>query len=92
MVNKAEFNTPEGREWIKGLLKTTDEVKITFTKVDGTERVMLCTLKEDKVVPYEKKTDRVREENPDVLRVWDLEKNEWRGFRLDSIRSVEFDL
>lgn len=92
MVNNAEFTTPEGRDWLKGVLGTTDRVKIVFTKTDGTERTMYCTLKEDVVIPYEKKTDRVRAQNTDVLRVWDLEKNEWRGFRLDSIREVAFDL
>lgn len=92
MVNNAEFTTVEGRDWLKNVLQTTDRVKIVFTKVDGTERTMYCTLKEDVVVPYEKKTDRVRAGNDDVLRVWDLEKNEWRGFRLDAIREVAFDL
>lgn len=92
MINNAPFTTPEGREWLMGVLRTTDEVTVTFTKVDGSERTMQCTLKEDKVIPYEKKTDRVRPENTEVLRVWDLEKNEWRGFRLDSIKQVEFDI
>lgn len=92
MVNNAEFATVEGRDWLKNVLQTTDRVKIVFTKVDGTERTMYCTLKEDVVVPYEKKTDHVRAGNDDVLRVWDLEKNEWRGFRLDAIREVAFDL
>ena len=92
MVESVEFTTPEGREWLKTVLATTDRVKIVFTKTDGTERTMYCTLKEGVAVPYEKKTDRVRAENADVLRVWDLEKNEWRGFRLNAIREVAFDL
>lgn len=91
-ANPHAFTTEEGREWLKGVLRMTDQVTIVFTKVDGTERTMRCTLKEEIVVPYEKKTDRVRAENTDTLRVWDLEKNEWRGFRLDSIRQVAFDL
>lgn len=86
------FSTAEGREWLQSILRTSDEVTVTFTKTDGTERTMRCTLKEDKVVPYEKKTDRVRAENLDVIRVWDLDKNEWRGFRVDSIREVDVNI
>jgi hypothetical protein len=40
----------------------------------------------------EKKTDRVRKENDDVLSVFDLEKNEWRSCRYDSIREIKFTL
>jgi hypothetical protein len=37
-----EWNT--FREWVTGILKSTPEVTVTFTKKDGTERVMKCTL------------------------------------------------
>jgi hypothetical protein len=40
----------------------------------------------------EKKTDRVRKENKDVLSIFDLEKNEWRSCRYDSIEAVSFNL
>jgi hypothetical protein len=45
----------------------------------------MCTLKEGVVVPHEKKTERVKEVNDEVLAVWDCEKNAWRSFRFDSI-------
>lgn len=88
----ATFASKEGRDFLINVLQTTDLVEVTFTKSDGSERVMQCTLKESLVVPYENKTDRVRAENTDVLRVWDLEKSAWRGFRLDSIKNVNFNL
>lgn len=64
-------------------------VRVTFTKSDGSERVMTCTLLESVVVPYEKKTEKVKQTNEDVLPVWDLENNAWRSFKLSSIKSVE---
>lgn len=85
------MNTPEGRDWIKSHLKM-GPVKVTFTKKDGTERVMNCSLQEGVVVPHEKTTERVKEENPEVLSVWDLDKSAWRSFRLDSIKNIEFTI
>lgn len=64
---------------------------VQFTKVDGTKRTMKCTLSES-LIPApteEKKTDRVKKENPDVLAVWDLEKTGWRSFRFDTILEIE---
>tara|TARA_Y100001949_G_scaffold91778_1_gene77636 strand:- start:28 stop:276 length:249 start_codon:yes stop_codon:yes gene_type:complete len=60
-------------------------VQVTFKKIDGDIRKMLCTLQED-VIP---KTTGKKKENKDVLAVWDLGKNAWRSFRLDSIKKVE---
>lgn len=75
------------RKWLVSHLKASD-IEITFIKKDGTERLMKCTLKEEVVVPYEKKTDKVKEKNSDILSVWDIEKNAWRSFRWDSIKNV----
>lgn len=83
------FNSEQGRDWLVSHLKY-GPVDITFTKKDGTERTMKCTLKEELMLPYEKKTDRVKEVSKDVLPVYDLEKESWRSFRLDSITKVEF--
>ncbi len=60
------------------------DVSVTFTKKDGTERVMKCTLKED-VVPS---VESSKKENVGVVVVWDTEKNAWRSFRMDSITNV----
>ena len=60
------------------------DVSVTFTKKDGTERVMKCTLKED-VVPS---VESSKKENVGVVVVWDTEKKSWRSFRMDSITNV----
>lgn len=89
--NQPAFTTTEGRKWLTEML-ATGPARITFTKADGTERVMNCTL-DPKVVPVlEKKTERVKEPNPDVLPVYDLDNAGWRSFKLANIKQVHFEL
>jgi hypothetical protein len=69
------------------------EVTVTFTKVNGDKRVMTCTLQES-VLPPAKKDDpltqkKVREINPEVCSVWDVNANGWRSFRWENVVSVE---
>lgn len=85
------FATTEGRAWLKSML-TVGPADVTFTKKDGTERTMKCTLQEGHYVPHERTTDNAKEENLEVLPVWDIEKSAWRSFRLDTIKQVRFDL
>lgn len=76
--------------------------KVIFTKTDGSERVMKCTLKEDVLKPFieeidkrnkqmleEGKVIKQKPENPNLLSVIDLEANGWRSFKIDTIKSVE---
>lgn len=63
-------------------------VNIRFTKVDGTERVMKCTLVEGIVKSYEKTTDREKKTNENICSVWDVDKEAWRSFRYDSILEI----
>lgn len=79
------------RDWLHGVLKDMN-VTITFMKKDGTERVMNCTLQEDVVPIYEKKTDNVRDVSTEVCPVFDTDKQEYRSFRYDTIRKIEFKL
>ena len=58
--------------------------KVGVGRVEGGLRKMLCTLQED-VIP---KTTGKKKENKEVLVVWDLEKKDWRSFRIDSIKKV----
>lgn len=58
---------------------------VTFKKKDDTERRMLCTLQPN-VVPSVKGTGVKKTE--DVISVFDVEKEDWRSFRVDSVISV----
>ena len=62
---------------------------ITFTKSDGTERNMRCTLVEGVAVPYERKTERVKEKHPDIIAVWDVDLASWRSFNYNSLTQID---
>ena len=82
-------------EWLDGVLKVT-EVTITFTKKDGTERVMKCTLDPEQLPKVEPKAitedKKPRKESTTSMRVFDLEKNEWRSFTIKSIKNISATL
>lgn len=84
------IDSDQGRNWLKGILRS-NVVTVTFTKSDGTERVMKCTLNSEQIIAAEKKTERTKAVNEDILNVWDTEKSAWRSFRLDSITRVEVE-
>ena len=94
------------REWIKSLLQKST-VTVTFVKADGTDREMLCTLNWDYIptdkAPKETPTTPIdgivkeskkprKEPDPHSLRVFDLEKQEWRSFRFDRLKKVSATL
>ena len=67
-------------------------LEVTFTKVNGEERQMRCTLL-PKFLPesyresLEEQTSEksFHRDNPDVIACWDVTKGGWRSFRIDSI-------
>jgi len=79
-------------EWLKGALKT-NIVDVTFTKKDGTERLMKCTLDPEILPKIEIKEDATpRKESTTSIRVFDTEKNEWRSFTIKSVKNVKFTI
>lgn len=66
----------------------TGEATVRFTKVDGTERTMRCTLSEGSI-PADKqpKNKEAGSTAGSALRVFDLDIGEWRSFRLESVIS-----
>lgn len=61
---------------------------VTFIKKDGTERVMRCTTNLNNV-PSEKHPKGTGTGSTEtVKKVFDLDKQEWRSFRVDSVISV----
>lgn len=68
-------------------------VKLSFTKVkDGQVREMTATLKSD-LIPADKvpSTDANAntEKNKVAVRVFDLDLNDWRSFRVDSLLTFD---
>lgn len=77
------------KESLKNILKQ-NVVNISFKKVDGTDRLMRCSLKEELVPAYQAKdSSRKKIDNDNVLPVWDLEKSAYRSFRVDSLTDYE---
>lgn len=71
-----------------------DVVEITFTKKNGEERIMKCTLRDD-IIENMSNTSPVssgRKVNPDVIPVFDLDKNDWRSFRVDSVKAIAYSI
>lgn len=69
-------------------------IEVTFTKVDGTTRIMRCTL-DPKLLPPtyigedEQKEKTFHKENPNVISAWDVQKGGWRSFRIDSVQYMQ---
>ena len=93
IATKVDPTDPEFQTWLKGVLHD-DGIKdlcVTFTKKDGTERNMHCTLAES-VIPTDKypKDGTGSATVGSALRVFDTDIQEWRSFRWDSIKNVTF--
>lgn len=85
---------PMLHEWLKSILAVT-EATITFTKVDGTERVMKCTLEPAKLPPVVVKEDvkpRKVSDSTKALRVFDVDKQEWRSFTIKNIKRIQLSI
>lgn len=80
------------RDEIAARLKKT-RATVVFVKADGTDRAMYCTLMKEELpetIDVEEYISNKRA-NEEVLAVWDLEKKDWRSFRIDSITSIMFN-
>jgi len=103
-LNETDFKL--FKKWLKGHLNY-GPVTLTFTKKDGSERVMECTtntllipvdLTEEKhYTNTDNKIDfpvlkKEKKVNEEVMPVYDLEAKSWRSFRWDSVKSVMFTI
>ena len=95
------------RDWVNSLLNK-QEITVQFTKADGTERDMKCTLNWDLIPAKEAKAtlgpvDGIvkesakprhapKEPDPAVIKVYDLEAQAWRSFRMDRLKKITAEL
>jgi hypothetical protein len=70
--------------------------EVTFTKKNGDERTMICTLIPD----FLPSTDALTEYNvaggntrgkSDTVTVWDIEESAWRSFKPSTVTDIKFD-
>lgn len=62
---------------------------VVFTKVSGEERIMRCTLLPE-MLPERQNTasEGYHTEETGSLSVWDVDKKDWRAFRMDSVKEI----
>ena len=81
------------RNEMKEMLQTS-RCRVIFTKLNGEERDMLCTLRDD-IIPAATKDPitqkKVRDLNEEVLAVWDTKAEGWRSFRISNVVSFVCD-
>jgi hypothetical protein len=87
-----ENNMEITREFVENLYQELNNriVTVRFTKADGLEREMNCTLQEI-IVPGEQGIPADILENAidsQVVVVWDTDLSAWRSFRLDRLLHV----
>ena len=90
------------REYLMGQLHQ-NVLTISFTKKDGSNRQMLCTLKTD-LLPQRSQSDTIQSSNNDliippeiktkkinesIIPVYDLEKKGWRSIIIANIIKIE---
>ena len=95
------------RDWVRSLLQKSP-ITVTFVKADGTVRDMLCTLDSSRIPAMpdvtilsnsttnvdglvESKKPR-KQPDPHSIRVYDLEKAEWRSFRFDRLQKITAEI
>jgi len=88
------FASPTLYENIRDFL--LDEIiEVCFTKKNGDERKMLCTLKSEHIPAYnapilEDESGTV--ENKSYMNVFDVENNGWRSFLIDNVKYIKTNL
>lgn len=87
----SQVDTKEGREWLRGVLRM-HKTTIVFTKKDGTERTMVCTLAESKIPSEKTPKNTGKAKSDEALAVFDVENQDWRSFRWDSVKEIRLNL
>ena len=75
------------REDLVDLLKQS-VVNVVFTKADGSERTMNCTLKLENIPEDQHPKSAVKSES-DQIRVFDTDIDAWRSFNFSSVKTID---
>ena len=63
-------------------------VNVIFTKADGSERTMNCTLKLENIPEDQHPKSAVKSES-DQIRVFDTDIDAWRSFNFGSVKTID---
>jgi hypothetical protein len=83
------MSDPDFPQFLRGYLNES-VITVTFTKKDGTPRVMKCTKQSD-LIPEDKQPKGTGTMTTgDAVAAFDLEKQEWRSFNTGNITHIEW--
>ena len=88
-IEEAEEKMRQQQQIRQGLMSGI--IEVSFTKKDGTDRTMKCTLN-NQYLPEQKDLEHEidkRNKSDEVIAVWDIEKEGWRSFRWDSVKGYK---
>ena len=75
---------------IKEMLQDGQVIRVEFTKRNGELRKMDCTTNLDLIPESEHPSeDRANYINEEVVRVYDINAEGWRSFRVDSVKVLD---
>ena len=86
---EAIMKEPEFAEYLRGYLSEST-ITVTFTKKDGTSRVMKCTKQSDLIPAEMQPKGTGSTPTGDAVSVFDLDKQEWRSFNTSNITHIEW--
>jgi hypothetical protein len=88
-MSKIDYNEEGIRNMVRSILNIA-EASVTFTKKDGTERVMRCTLNRNSIPSdkHPKEDSKTKPRTNDVQVVYDLDSEGWRSFSWNSVIEV----
>lgn len=84
-------NDNDFQKWLKGeLANGTEDLRLVFTKTDGTERKMQCTLSSNRIptLKQPKGGSPARVTSGSSLCVFDTQAQDWRSFRWQNLKSI----
>ena len=81
---------PEFASWLREYL-SENTITVTFTKKDGTNRVMKCTKQSDMIPTDKQPKGSGSTSTGDAVAVFDLDKQEWRSFIVENVTKVNYE-
>ena len=76
--------------WVKGCLTNeSEDVCVTFTKKDGSDRVLRGTLAESRIPTDKRPKTEGATSTADSQKIFDLDIGEWRSFRWDTVKTID---
>lgn len=86
MTTETNLNFDKSKkEDIIHILNLFDQCKLTFTKINGEERTITCTLNPN-IIPTPANTD--ANVCKDTITVWCTDSNSWKSFRYNNVISI----